>query len=279
MTAPNIDALMLVGGLSLVTLAVFGSLIGGMWHEGGKVRAKTFDLPELLVSLVLAGFFVWIVVKSVLASGTEAAPKVTLDQVLPNALFFVVMLVAICGFLWFRGIDVPVALGLGRVPIVRAIAFGLGLIVAAFPLVICAAIIMQLILRQEAQEQELVTLFRQAAQTSNGAGVGRILVAGAVIAPICEEFLFRGFFYVVFKRYVGATASAFITAALFAAFHVNLTAFPSLFVLALCFTIAFEATGSLVVPVTMHALFNGAQLGLLYLLTTSEAPIIQELVR
>ena len=83
--------------------------------------------------------------------------------------------------------------------------------------------------------------------------------------------MFRGFFYVVFKRYVGAPVSALFTAALFAAFHVNLTAFPGLFVLALCFTIAFEATGSLVVPMTMHALFNGAQLGLLYLMSTAEA--------
>ena len=241
-----------------------------MRHEGGKIRAKTYDFPELLISLVLGGFFAALVVKSALTSGTDAAPKVTLDQVLPNALFFVVVLVAISGFLWFRGIDVRVATGLGRVPIVRALAIGLGLVVAAFPLVMCASLIMQIVLRQGAQEQELVTLFKNAAHDSNSAGVTRILIAGAVVAPICEEFLFRGFFYVVFKRYIGAPLSALITSALFAAFHVNLTAFPSLVLLALCLTIAFEATGSLLVPVTMHALFNGAQLGLLYLLTTSD---------
>ena len=270
MTGP-VDSLIVVSGLSVVTLAIFGSLISGMSHEGGRIRAKTFALPELLVSLVLGGFFAALVVKNALTSGTAIAPKVTLEQVLPNALFFVILLVGITGFLWFRGIDVPVALGLGRIPIVRAVAIGLGLVVAAFPLVTCAALIMQLVLRQGAQEQELVTLFKHATHTQNTAGVAQILVAGAVIAPICEEFLFRGFFYVVFKRYIGAPGSALITATLFAAFHVSLTAFPSLFLLALCFTIAFEATGSLVVPVTMHALFNGAQLAVLYLMTTSEA--------
>ena len=268
---PPVDPLLLVGGLSVITCAIFGSLIGGMRQEGGKIRAKTFDLPELLVSIVLASLFAGLVVKSALDSASADAPKITLDQVIPNSLFFVVMLVGISGFLAFRGIDVRVAMGLNRVPLVRAVATGLGLILAAVPLVLCAALVAQMILRQDAQEQEMVTLFRQASQQSNRDGVSKILVAVVVIAPICEEFLFRGFFYVVFKRYLGAPASALLTAALFAAFHVSLTAFPSLFVLALCFTIAFEITGSLVVPITMHALFNGAQLGVLYFM--SRAPV------
>lgn len=268
---PPVDPLLFVGGLSIFACAIFGSLLGGMWQEGGKMRAKTFDLPELLVSIVLGGAFAALVVKSVTSAGKAAAAKVTLDQVMPNALFFVIMVTGISAFLWFRGIDIRVAMGLDRVPIVRAIVTGLGLILAAFPLVLCASLITQLILRQDAQEQELVTLFRQAAQQSNRDGLAKILLAGAVIAPICEEFLFRGFFYVVFKRYLGTVGSALLTSALFAAFHGSLTVFPSLFVLALCLTIAFEATGSLVVPITMHALFNASQLGVLYFI--SRAPV------
>lgn len=268
---PPVDPLLLVGGLSIFTCAIFGSLIGGMWQEGGKIRAKTYDFPELLVSLVLAGCFAALVVKSVVAPASADAPKVTLDQVLPNAAFFIIMVAGITAFLRFRGIDVPFALGLNRLPVSRALATGLGLILAAFPLVLSASLLAQMILKKEAQEQELVTLFRQATQESNREGIGQILFAGAIIAPICEEFIFRGFFYVVFKRYLGAVASGLLTAVLFAAFHASLTAFPSLFVLALCFTIAFEATGSLVVPVTMHALFNGANLGVLYFISRAPA--------
>lgn len=270
---PPVDPLLFVGGLSVFTCVVFGSLLGGMWQEGGKMRAKTFDLPELLVSIVLGGAFAALVVKSVTSAGQADAVKVTLDQVLPNALFFVIMVIGIAAFLAYRGIDVRVAMGLDRVPIVRAIATGLGLVLAAFPLVLCASLITQMVLRQDAQEQELVSLFRQAAQQSNRGGLTKILVAGAVIAPICEEFLFRGFFYVVFKRYLGTLGSTLLTSALFAAFHGSLTAFPSLFVLALLFTIALEATGSLVVPITMHALFNGANLGVLYFI--SRAPVLE----
>ena len=272
MTASPVDPLLLVGGLSIVTCVVFGSLLGGMWHEGGKVRAKTYDLPELLVSIVLAGFFAALVVKSAVHAGTAAAAKVTLDQVLPNALLFVLMFAGIAGFLTFRGLNVWSALGLDRVPLGRALGIGIGLVVAAFPLVLCVSLIMQTVLRQGAQEQELVTLFRDVTRASNRSAVAQIVIAGAVIAPVCEEFLFRGFFYVVFKRYLGAPFSAVLVSALFAAFHVNVTAFPGLFVLALCFTIAYEATGSLLVPMTMHALFNAAQLGFLYLVTIYGPP-------
>lgn len=269
MTASPVEPLLFIGGLSVVTFVVFGNLLGSLRLEGGKIRAKTFDFPELLISIVLGGAFIALVVKAGLAPATADAPKVTLDQVMPNALFFVILFVSITAFLKYRGIDIRDAMGFTRVPIARALGRGFALILAAFPLVLCASLIAQMILRQEAQEQELVTLFKQVAKDSNSAGVAQILFAGAIIAPICEEFLFRGFFYVVFKRYLGAVGSAVLTSALFAAFHVSLTAFPSLFVLALCFTIAFESSGSLVVPITMHAIFNGAQLGFLYYVTRS----------
>ena len=264
---PRVDPLMFVGGLSVFTCVVFGGLLGGLRRESGKVRAKVYDLPELLISIVLGGFFAALVVKSALRGDAADAPAVTLDQVLPNAALFATMFIGIALFLRFRGIDITHALGLDRVPVARAVANGFGLIVAAFPLVLCASLLMQMVLRQDAQEQELVTLFKEAAQKSNDTAIAQIAFAGAVIAPICEEFLFRGFFYIAFKRYLGAIPSAVLTSALFAAFHVNLAAFPSLFVLALCFTIAFETTGSLLVPITMHALFNGAQLGFLYYIT------------
>ncbi len=95
--------------------------------------------------------------------------------------------------------------------------------------------------------------------------MGTVLLAGVILAPVCEEFLFRGFFYGVAKRYAGAPLSGFLTAALFAAFHASLTSLPGLFVLAVALTLAYERTGSLAVPITMHALFNAMSLGLLYL--------------
>ena len=58
--------------------------------------------------------------------------------------------------------------------------------------------------------------------------------------------------------------AALLTSALFALVHVNLASLPALFYLALCLTLAYEWTGSLLVPITMHALFNTVSLVGLY---------------
>ena len=259
------SALLVIGGLSIITLAVFGGLLGGLKREGGKARVDFFGLPELLVALVLAGLFAGLVVKATFNPRPDRV--ITLDQVLPNAGFFLVLFAGIAGFLHYRGVKLWSAFGGDRVSLPRALALGFGLLLAVFPAVVLGNLIMQVVLQQKASEQELIALFREAARAGNRGGVGQIFLAGAVIAPICEEFLFRGFFYGVGKRYLGAWPSALLVSLLFAAFHVNLAAFPSLCILALGLTVAYESTGSLLVPVCMHALFNGSQLAFLYLAT------------
>ena len=47
---------------------------------------------------------------------------------------------------------------------------------------------------------------------------------------------------------------------LFAAVHAHLPSFAPLFVLGICFAIAYEWSGSLLVSMTMHALFNALAL-------------------
>ena len=50
---------------------------------------------------------------------------------------------------------------------------------------------------------------------------------------------------------------------LFAAVHAHLPSFAPLFVLGSCFTIAYEWSGTILVSMTMHALFNAASLTVL----------------
>ena len=51
-----------------------------------------------------------------------------------------------------------------------------------------------------------------------------------------------------------------VSSLLFAAVHAHLPSFAPLFVLGTCFAIAYEWSGSILVPMTMHALFNGITL-------------------
>ena len=62
------------------------------------------------------------------------------------------------------------------------------------------------------------------------------------------------------KRYFGRGAGLLASAILFAAVHAHLPTFAPLFVLGACFTIAYEWSGSILVSMTMHALFNALTL-------------------
>jgi membrane protease YdiL (CAAX protease family) len=85
-------------------------------------------------------------------------------------------------------------------------------------------------------------------------------VLAVSLAPLAEEFIFRFFMYGVMKRYFGKVVAVLVSALLFAAVHAHLPSFAPLFVLGSCFAIAYEWSGSILVPMMMHALFNAITL-------------------
>ena len=87
-----------------------------------------------------------------------------------------------------------------------------------------------------------------------------IIFFAVAVAPATEEFLFRFFLYGVLRRYFGRFFGLFGNSLLFAAVHTHLPSFAPLFVLASCFTLAYEWSGSILVSMTMHSLFNSLTL-------------------
>lgn len=81
-----------------------------------------------------------------------------------------------------------------------------------------------------------------------------------VLAPVAEEFVFRGVLYPVIKQAGFPRLALFGVNALFAIIHLDATIFLPLFVLALAFTWLYETTDSLLAPIVAHALFNAANL-------------------
>lgn len=265
-TAHTVTQLLLQGS-SLAILAVgigiYFNLFRRVLKGGGKVRCAEFAFPDLMVTMVLGGFFAALSVFTFLSPAPDAQP-IRPESILPGAFFFLILLLGVLGFLRFREISLERLFGFDRISIGRAFAIGAGLVLAAFPLIIAASALTLLLIKDPGEEQELVTLFREVASKADFSVMGKIFVAGVCVAPIAEEFLFRGYFYGVLKKYCGGITSGLLTAALFAAIHTNLASFPSLFILALCLTIAYESTGNILVPVAMHSLFNLSQLGYLY---------------
>jgi hypothetical protein len=119
---------------------------------------------------------------------------------------------------------------------------------------------MQIGLQGEAKEQDVVSAFREMAQAGNLPHTIMLVAFAVIIMPVVEELLFRGFLYPVFKGWAGALASTVFVSALFATLHLNLASLPALFVLALTFSLAYEWSGSIALPIVMHMAFNGIQL-------------------
>lgn len=108
-----------------------------------------------------------------------------------------------------------------------------------------------------AQEQELVRAF---VETDDMLLRTLIVLAAAVVAPVVEETLFRGFVYGVLKRYTDAPFAALISGLFFAIIHMHTGSLLPLWVLALVFCAAYEITGCLLAPMILHAVFNSTSL-------------------
>ena len=107
------------------------------------------------------------------------------------------------------------------------------------------------------EKQEIIELFNASSTLEQRV---LIILLAVTVAPLTEEFFFRFFLYGVLKRYFGRGVGFVASAMLFAAVHAHLPSFAPLFVLGICFTIAYEWSGSLLVSMTMHALFNALAL-------------------
>ncbi|MDH3591121.1 MAG: ABC transporter permease subunit, partial [Planctomycetota bacterium] len=79
----------------------------------------------------------------------------------------------------------------------------------------------------------------------------------AVVPPICEEFLCRGFLLSSFRARFGAKGAVVLSAALFAALHLDVYRLPSTFLAGLILGFILVRTGSILPAILFHMAFNG----------------------
>jgi membrane protease YdiL (CAAX protease family) len=87
-----------------------------------------------------------------------------------------------------------------------------------------------------------------------------------VIAPVAEEFVFRGMLYPFVKQRGSPRAAWFGVSAIFAGIHFDAGTFLPLFALALVLTWLYEKTNCLAASVAAHSLFNATNLVALHFL-------------
>jgi len=84
-----------------------------------------------------------------------------------------------------------------------------------------------------------------------------------VLAPVAEEFIFRGMLYPFIKQLGWPRLAWFGVSFAFALIHDDAATFVPLFVMALMLTWLYEKTDNLLAPIAAHSLFNAANLVIL----------------
>jgi membrane protease YdiL (CAAX protease family) len=102
-------------------------------------------------------------------------------------------------------------------------------------------------------EQQSVEIFRQISKPSQIVG---FLIQAVLIAPMIEELFFRGFLLTFLKSYMSTWIAVVLSAGIFAIAHQNLESVLPLWLLGVVLGVAYEHTGSILLPMGIHACFN-----------------------
>ncbi|MDD5447826.1 MAG: CPBP family intramembrane metalloprotease, partial [Actinomycetota bacterium] len=78
-----------------------------------------------------------------------------------------------------------------------------------------------------------------------------------VMAPICEETFFRGYFYPVLRNRMSAQAAMLLNGFIFSAVHLSLAGFLPRFLLGCGLSYIYDKKRNLLGPIVAHSLYNG----------------------
>jgi membrane protease YdiL (CAAX protease family) len=233
-----------------------------------KIEPQPWGMKELMFATI-ALILVWSAVDGTVLLGLKLVHiGLDDDRALPWLLVteMVVRISILLGFIGFfrwRQIDWLRAIGLRRDSPLRAIGFGVIFFLAVLPVVAVVFVIYSKfcqLVHIEDTPQPIADLLA----TSDSTLVVVLIAAFAVtLAPVFEEFLFRGFAYPALKQRWGTWWALTAVSAVFALIHLHVPSLGPLFALAVGLGLAYELTGSLLVPITMHALFNAINVAML----------------
>ena len=167
-------------------------------------------------------------------------------------------------FLKLHAVDWRDALGLRGTNWLKTLGFAAGLLLLILPVVLSLEKLSAIVLEKmgwPADDQRAVEIFANAKSVWLR---GYLALFAIVIAPVAEEFIFRGVLFPFVKQRGWPKLAWIGVSFLFALIHLNAPTFVPLFVLALALTWLYERTDKLIAPIAAHGLFNGANLIILF---------------
>ncbi len=240
-------------------IAIFAHVSNRIAREGGAVtQVAEYGAPEVWIAVFLAMLYF---LPGLASYGPAESPRpprsITAGDIGLSSGLVLGIVALVLSSLVRNGRTINGLFGLDRVPLWKAFVVGAILIFAAYPLLELGQRVTSQFGNGPEDLQELVKVFWSSRDTTLRFA---IFLSAAIVAPIAEEIFFRGLIYGVAKRFGGLFSAALFNSALFAFIHGNIPNFGPLFVLALLLTLAYEYSGSLYVPMCMHALLNSSML-------------------
>jgi len=145
----------------------------------------------------------------------------------------------------------------------RALLMALGFILVVLPVVLMLQALSIQVLEKIGWPSDDQTAVRLLTDAKSVWTVVYLGVFAVVLAPVAEEFIFRGMLF-PFVRQLGFPKLAWLGVSfLFALIHLNAPTLLPLFVFALGLTWLYERTDNMLAPITAHALFNATNLAVL----------------
>lgn len=227
----------------------------------GEVGTSWVGPMDVAVALFLALWFLMLGRDALAADGERV---VEFRHIVTGALVYAGILLFLVGLLLYRNVNVVEAFGFGRWTFGLCLARALVFLVAAYPLLMLVQAMVYGVAGGDFAPQEVVEFLQQAEAPRDRLAVVAMAV---IVAPVAEEVIFRGYLYPVAKKFGGATGALIVTSVLFAFLHGHTPSIPALTMLAVCLGLAYEKTGSLLVPMIMHAVFNAVSVAAILWLT------------
>jgi uncharacterized protein len=250
----------------IVALALGAAAYGVIRHmalvpilgDTGKVPTSAMGWQESLVALLLLGMLAGSFAEpgGKVVEGAES--QLDLPGLMAGSLLMLLGALAVLMVLRARGHDLGEIFGLRHLSWKQVLTFAGLAMIPALVITICSSLAVQDVLEglwpEAVEPQKTVELLHK----TGGLLAKLTLCAVAVIcAPLSEEILFRGFLYPVMKRFTDGWLAAPLNALLFAVVHLHVGSAVPLFLLGLILVAAYELTGCLLVPLLIHAFFNG----------------------
>jgi len=223
----------------------------------GLVTAKPWGAVELWSGI--AAFFAGNAFLQVLILALPIPAASLWHAILAGNILINTLLLLLLGiYLRWRGVSWQTAFGGDTPPPFHPILAG---VIGYFAIIPPLAIITQLVqlicrvLDIPATPQPIAELL---ATSGSVTIVGLIVALAVLVAPVFEEILFRGLAYPVLKKRWGLWRALVFVSLIFAVIHLHAPSAAALLVLGIALGLAYETTGSILTPITMHSLFNTA---------------------